>query len=241
MTTVAQGLMDAKRITHPPKWEVVAAFCFGITFVVAILTIAIAVPTPTPFEYTVFRIVISLAAAGVGAILPGFIMVRYKDLVRAGGALALFLVVYFGAPVAVTPVQEGHVIEPAVSAEPVISHWLAGLDAQDYASAYQGFSDRFKSKFTEEQFRQICKKSLGTVGPVVSRELIGTQSFLSPPGAPTGAYQQFMYETKYRDEARKVLMSVIVVGEGSGWKLYGFQLGVRNAQGIVVPFEPGVQ
>jgi hypothetical protein len=62
--------------------------------------LAIAFPAPTAFQYTVFRIVLALAAAGVGALVPGFLEIRYKSMIRAGGALAMFVIIYFVSPAA---------------------------------------------------------------------------------------------------------------------------------------------
>lgn len=82
--------------------QVVVAFIFGFVFIVALLTLAIAFPKPTPFQYNVFRIVLSLASAGVAATIPGFINIELEStvglIVRAGGALAVFVVVFFFNP-----------------------------------------------------------------------------------------------------------------------------------------------
>jgi uncharacterized integral membrane protein len=58
------------------------AFAFGVTFVVVLLVIAVVFAEPTQFQYTVFRIVLALASAGVAAIVPGFLT---SSLVSAGG------------------------------------------------------------------------------------------------------------------------------------------------------------
>ncbi len=76
------------------------AFLFGVVFVLLLLIIAIGFPSPTPFQYTIFRITISLAAAGVAAMIPGFITIEIANWVRAGGALGVFVVVYFYNPAA---------------------------------------------------------------------------------------------------------------------------------------------
>lgn len=80
-----------------------ASFVFGLVFLSLLLGIAIFCPSPTPFQYTVFRIVLSLAAAGAAAMFPGFIQVQVGNAVRAGGAIAVFAVVYFFAPAALPP------------------------------------------------------------------------------------------------------------------------------------------
>lgn len=74
------------------------AFGFGIVFVAVLLVLAIAVPNPTRFQYLVFRVVLSLAMAGVAAMIPGVLTVSVPNWLRAGGALAVFIVVYFYNP-----------------------------------------------------------------------------------------------------------------------------------------------
>jgi hypothetical protein len=60
--------------------------------------LAIVFPKPYPFQYQVFRIVLALAAAGFVSMTPGFIEVRISTFLRAGGALAVFAIVYFYNP-----------------------------------------------------------------------------------------------------------------------------------------------
>jgi hypothetical protein len=76
----------------------VAVFAFGVAFIITLLVLAAKYPNPTSFQYTVFRIVLALAAAGIGAFLPGFLDVQVSTSIRAGGALAVFIVVYFFSP-----------------------------------------------------------------------------------------------------------------------------------------------
>jgi hypothetical protein len=78
------------------------AYGFGVVFVVVLLIIAIFYPNPTEFQYTVFRIVLALAAAGVAAMFSGFLEVTVNKWIRAGGALAVFAIVYFYAPAALS-------------------------------------------------------------------------------------------------------------------------------------------
>src|SRR5712692_5357817 len=91
--------MMMNRPTRSALWGTGTAFAFGVIFVIALLILAIAFPNPTPFQYTVFRIVLALSAAGVAAIIPGFIEIRMKQLIQAGGAIAVFVIVYFFSPV----------------------------------------------------------------------------------------------------------------------------------------------
>jgi len=91
-------------VNHDPesaRWEKIAAFAFGIVFVVVMLLIAFFVKEPTPFQLFVFRVVLALAAAGVAALIPGFLDIKSKVLrnsIRGGGALAVFVIVYLINP-----------------------------------------------------------------------------------------------------------------------------------------------
>ena len=82
--------------------NVVIAFGFGIVFLIVLLVIADKYPIPTPFQSSIFRLLLALVAAGVGAMLPGII---HLDLtlpghltIGAGGALAMFVMAYFFDP-----------------------------------------------------------------------------------------------------------------------------------------------
>jgi hypothetical protein len=80
------------------------AFIFGLCFVGILLVLAVWFPQPTAFQYTVFRITLALAAAGVAGAIPGMIRLKVQPgkalLIHAGGALAVFVIVYLIAPAA---------------------------------------------------------------------------------------------------------------------------------------------
>jgi hypothetical protein len=78
------------------------AFTFGVLFLAAILVLAVAIPSPTVTQFESFRIVIALAAGGLAAVIPGLLDVRFggtgRFALRAGGALGVFVIVYFFSP-----------------------------------------------------------------------------------------------------------------------------------------------
>jgi|688.fasta_scaffold480969_1 hypothetical protein len=74
------------------------AYITAIVFIACILIIAIFIPNPSSFQYTIFRIITSLAAAGFIAFVPGFLEVKINNYVRATGAIAAFVLVYFFIP-----------------------------------------------------------------------------------------------------------------------------------------------
>ena len=76
-------------------------FVMGCIFIILIFISAILFPNPTQYQIFVFRVILSIAAAGIGGILAGFISVdtKIKGIsIRAGGALALGLLVYLINP-----------------------------------------------------------------------------------------------------------------------------------------------
>jgi hypothetical protein len=96
----------------PPVWERVATFAIGIVFVATLLAIALSVPNPTDFQIFTFRVVLALAAAALGALIPGFIDVRFRGWLRAGGAIALFVIVYMINPPALVSDHAGRPAPP---------------------------------------------------------------------------------------------------------------------------------
>ncbi len=84
------------RSTPLPVWERVATFGCGIIGVSCILVLVTLNPDPSTAQWKVYWAVLALTMACIGALLPGFIELKYKNVLRAGGALACFTVVLFG-------------------------------------------------------------------------------------------------------------------------------------------------
>jgi hypothetical protein len=114
------------------------AFSFGILFVVILLGLAILFPTPTAFQYTVFRSVLSLAAAGIAAMIPGFITVSISTWLRAGGALAVFAVVYFYNPAALVTSAPSQINDIKGDQNQVINHNTGSITITNEKGATKG-------------------------------------------------------------------------------------------------------
>jgi hypothetical protein len=110
------------------------AFAFGVIFIAALLVLAIKFPEPTPFQYMVFRIVLALAAGGVAAMIPGFLRVDVKPGIRAGGALAVFVVVFFFNPAKLTGVVPKTELEKEVEG-PIVGVHDGGVGFSFIAAA----------------------------------------------------------------------------------------------------------
>lgn len=82
--------------------QLIAAGFFGVMFLLLMLIVATAIPNPTDFQINVFRVILAVTAGAFGAIVPGFLELEIKHnqvlWLRAGGALALFLIIYWWNP-----------------------------------------------------------------------------------------------------------------------------------------------
>jgi len=106
------------------------AFGFGVVFVTALLVLAVALPNPTATTFFIFRVVLALSAAGVGAVFPGLLVVNVTKFIRAGGALGLFVLVYLMNPPALVVSADADLVERGEIA----------LTQGDYASGFTLFS-----------------------------------------------------------------------------------------------------
>lgn len=97
------------------RLEIAAAFAFGCIAIGIVLWLAFRARTLSQPQFDILRIVLALAGGGVGAVIPGFLSVDMKPnaklAVRAGGALAVFVILYFFSPAHWAPPSPGDVIQ----------------------------------------------------------------------------------------------------------------------------------
>lgn len=93
-------------------------FLFGIVFIVTLIVLAIFFPEPSPFQHLVFRIVLGLAAAGIAASMPGALDIKIEPGVKAGGAIAVFIVVYLLSPAQLVTKPPGESKASTTQSEP---------------------------------------------------------------------------------------------------------------------------
>lgn len=93
----AQG-RDALRTELP--------YVLAIAGILLTVGLSFAAERPTQLQYFVLRVVLALAGAGAAAVIPGLLKVELSRGIRAGGALAIFVVIYFANPPA-PPSLEG--------------------------------------------------------------------------------------------------------------------------------------
>ena len=93
------------------KLEIWLAFVFGCLALAAVLWLAFRSDSLNDQQFEILRIVLALAGGGVGAVIPGFLDLTLKAgtrlALRAGGALAVFVVLYFWSPAHWQPAHGG--------------------------------------------------------------------------------------------------------------------------------------
>lgn len=98
---LAQSGAATVRAAAIPSQELWVIFMFGLVFLVTRVVLAIRFPHPSKDQEAVFRTVLSLAAAGIAAAIPGLMKFESQvaaTTVSATGALAVFALVYFLNP-----------------------------------------------------------------------------------------------------------------------------------------------
>jgi hypothetical protein len=121
------SLMSNGQNPAPPPasrdWEKITLFVFGTFFFIVLLAIAWLDRHPSSSSWFIYICVLAMAAGGVAALLPGTINVNMHPGIRAGGALAIaVLVFYFGQnrPTSDTIIQglKSHLDGPQAAVDP---------------------------------------------------------------------------------------------------------------------------
>lgn len=149
------------------RFQQILAFSFGVVFVSVMLMIAIFTPYPSGFQLLVYRIVLGLAAAGVASVIPGFLNIEVRGIVRAGGAIAVFVVIFLFNPATLS--TQGHEIADGVFVEQ-----LSGTEEEaEYYWKQAKISFRFP-KTGWEISTKAANKGLGDI-TLVKTDDINTQ------------------------------------------------------------------
>jgi hypothetical protein len=87
-------------------WQQIAIFVFGVLLIIVLLALPFIYPCPSRYQSQVTRIVLPLAAAAAATLLTGFISVEIPKVVKAGGAFAVFVLIFFWDPAGVLSESE---------------------------------------------------------------------------------------------------------------------------------------
>lgn len=178
------GFGNAAKEFMSKKLQTILCFGFGAVFILLLIGIALCVPNPTAFQYVIFRTVLALAGGAAVATFPGFIELKLGNWLRAGGALAVFAVLYLinpaqqlaniAQPPASGPTSASSDAAPtthAASAGPVASA-PSGLPVSDDAIKQNADGSRNKNYVNVKKF----KLPPGTRTPSITQEAKGSHN-----------------------------------------------------------------
>lgn len=201
-------------ITGEIDVKALIAFVFGAIFIITILAFATIVKDPSSTAIWTYRVILALAAGGVAAILPGFIDVKYKSFVQAGGAIGVFVLVLLAFPAPTpTPEKAAETLSPATSQAPAQAIVWPTEDPDFVARKYVDLVDNGKYLEAYEQidksigipwatFEASYKAGHAPLGAVEDRRQTGAKREIDPPGKAKGGYAIVTYQTKFAKEAK---------------------------------------
>ncbi len=210
----------ANRISGSLNINVLLAFTFGVIFVSVMLLFAVFFENPSSFAQTIFIIVIGLAAAGVAAVIPGMLDINLP-YAKAGGALAVFVLIFTTEPAIVRTVAI--VKPPNFSPEPMIETYLKAVDEKHTDTAWSMFSKTAQRGAikTAAEYKDLYNSTRYQFGELSERKKIGAQEAISPNGMPLGAYFSILYQTKFSGGTCVQESVTTISTDGKNWGIFG--------------------
>jgi hypothetical protein len=213
-------MLIKKYVSGSINVNILLAFSFGVIFLFLLLIFSIMFPNLSDQAKQVYVTILAIAAAGVGAVIPGMLNVRFP-FAEAGGALAVFLLVYLNEPAIVNTV-ESIIIKDEDPTERVEAYLSLVRDG-DLESAWDTLDDVAKGFVIQDksEFIAVYEAFLGKVGDPLERKKTSTNGFSSPSGYPSGAYRALTYTTMY-SKGDCYLDTVVVRAENSSsdWRVF---------------------
>lgn len=186
------------------------AFAFGSIFIISILVFTAVVKNPSPTEIWTYRIILALAAAGVAAILPGFIDIKYKGFVQAGGAIGVFVLILLAfpapdptptpAPAKADTASAPDFVWPTEDPEFAARKYVDLVDNGKFLEAYEAIDKGVGLPWSS--FETSYKAGRIPLGAVVDRRQTGAQRSTELPGRPKGGYAVVTYQTKFASDQK---------------------------------------
>ena len=219
-------LMTSNSAIGKKDLERYAIFLFGVIFLSAILTLIVAIPKPTLAQFFTFRLTLALAAAGVGAFIPGFIQFEqalpHRGLIRCGGAMALFATVWFSNPAKLA--IDGISPPPVADARNYIESFIATMDAEDSARAYGMLAERERASVSQTSYSDLVgnvRKPLGarTKGPI----LWNTSNPEEIPGRK-GPFVIDVYQSTFSNKPGVWVEIAGAIAEDGVWKMHTYTI-----------------
>jgi len=207
--------------------NVLLAFIFGVVFITTMLVFAVLYSEPTDFQKWVFTIVVALAGAGIGAVIPGILKVDLP-YVKAGGALAIFVLILTNRDDVVSAAL--NLVVTKKDPTPVIEEFLAKVDSKKLDEAWDSLDSMAKLTVAADRtsYDRVYAEGRYALGDVITRsKALGQETFFNPSGSPSGTYKLVVYRTQFKDGCHQENVSVRA-DDKNNWKVFGHGISVTN-------------
>lgn len=219
--TIASNTEVRKALNHQ-QIERYAVFAFGIAFLVVILTLIVFIPKPTQAQFFVFRLVLALSAAGVGALIPGFIhyeqLLPFKGVLRVGGALALFSVVWFTNPGKLA--IEGIAPPPAANARPLLEQAMRLVDGKDYLTSYGLYASGPRAIVSESSYAELFRTVREPLGDRLKGPKLINANTINEYMGTKGPFVIHFYQSRFSGHEGVIAEFVGAIAEEGEWRMY---------------------
>ena len=197
---------------------IVLAFTFGSVALVFLLILAVFIENPSPLLILVSRVILAMGCASVAAALPGFIDLelspRTDIVIRAGGAMAVFVLVYLvnpGSQLILNTTDCSPPKDPKSEYMPVVDKWIEAVDTGELEKAYASAAEATRKDFKFETFKSTYENAYALLGKPKSRSLIGADSTQKLPDGQCGNFRILRYRTTFEkgDELPEIILLTV--------------------------------
>lgn len=128
------------------KFKTIVVPIIGIVLLIGLVILAFYNPFPSLFQSQVYWIALALAAAAAAAMIPGFLEVKYQNIIRGTGAIGVFVMIYLMRP----SVTENFNIE-----DHKIQLYLVEKDTTSYDNIIADIDPNSNISLCEEAFKTV--------------------------------------------------------------------------------------
>jgi hypothetical protein len=102
------------------------------------------------------------------------------------------------------------------------NHWLALVDAGDYATSWDLTAPLFKNFVSKDQWAKMLEGTRAPLGNVISRKVKSAVYKSSLPGAPDGRYVVIQFESSFEHKKSAIETVTPSLGDDGRWRVYGY-------------------
>jgi hypothetical protein len=214
----------------------IVAMFLGVIAISAVLYITFVLKPQKGMEQDVLWTILSLGMGCITAILPGILNLEIPNFIRAGGALAVLVLVYTHKPASepiipggetITDIDTGGKADSSL-AQKAADSYLALVDAGKYEEAYEVSASWAKENYKKDVFIDLFTNTRNALDKVNNRKLVGVNAHFIPPAEihyPNGYFTLLAYLTDYSgDKSNKTCEQILLFSPKMNldWKVISY-------------------